>query len=546
MGFKNLIQNGSWSTPEPEIEATPEVIHVPEKNNPNSQRPQSNAYLSSRTYSVPYDGEKNLGEVGPIKKFTPIYESLRNRSWQMYLESDLFQTVVDRYMVWVIKNGLRLQATPSFDALDVYGISGFDRAMSKKIEVQFELWAESDESSANKQQSFNQLQAVIEKNAIVGGDCLVINRWNGKNVTVQCIDGAHLPSNTIETKLANGNILKDGIEFDENAAHVAYHVRTKNGIVQVAAYDKITGLRQAFMVNGLQYRMDNLRGLPIIATAIENIKKTDRYKEATVAQAEEIRKIAYIFEHDLNATGESPLSEELGALGLGDGDSEDTAIKMFESGEQMAKNVFASTGRRSMNMYPGSTAKALENKNELYFAPFYEALSESVAALLNVPPNVAFSKYNDSFSASRAATKDWEHTMDFKRKRLDQQALGYIYSYWFYWKAWKGQITAPGYISAVERGDWEVAAAYTKHKFMGQGFPHIDPVKEAKASRLRLGTSFDHVPLSNVQDETEKNMSGDYDVNIARVAQELKLAEENGIIPKEAALDTGDEPVISD
>ena len=73
--------------------------------------------------------------------------------------------------------------------------------------------------------------------------------------------------------------------------------------------------------------------------------------------------------------------------------------------------------------------------------------------------------------------------------------------------------------------------AYTSHKFLGSRFPHIDPVKEAEASRLKLGTAAAHLPLGNADDETETLMSGDFDTNVERMSREIKEAERLGIKP---------------
>ena len=70
-----------------------------------------------------YDGEKNLGELGPIKDYRPNYFALRLRAWQIYLESDLASTVLNRYCLWVIDKGLKLQANPSDTLLKSEGLN---------------------------------------------------------------------------------------------------------------------------------------------------------------------------------------------------------------------------------------------------------------------------------------------------------------------------------------------------------------------------------------------------------------------------------------
>lgn len=529
MGFQTLFKTGKWSAPE-QVEQESKVPQAPiEKHTSPS------AYITSQTFSVPYDGEKNIGEVGPVKVYTPIYQTLRNRCWQLFLDSDRTQTVIRRHLVWNVKNGLRLQFAPKKDVLSSFGINVNLEPKIRQVEDMFELWSNDKLSSHNKENTFNQLQEVFIKDSIVGGDVLNIMRFQNGRVTFQCIDGAHMKANTIISKLPNGNWMRDSIEYNDQGEHVAYHVNASGKNVRVEAYDPVTGLRQAWLHFGSRYRIDNMRGIPIIATAIELIAKTDRYKQATVEQAEEIKKLAYAFTHNVNATGENPMAETMGYMSGNNQMSDDEVLKSFDSGEGMARHVSATTGRNALNLYPGSDVKSLESKNELYFKDFEEALSNQVASLVNMPPNVAWSTYNDSFSASRAATKDFGNTMDYNRKDYDAQSLNYVFMYWLYWECWSGRIQLPGFISSFERKDMDqrsnyICLAYSMHRFIGNDFPHIDPVKEVEAARKKLGPAFDNVPLSNVQDETENLMGGDSDQNMERAQRDLEKAKSLGLI----------------
>ena len=62
-------------------------------------------------------------------------------------------------------------------------------------------------------------------------------------------------------------------------------------------------------------------------------------------------------------------------------------------------------------------------------------------------------------------------------------------------------------------------------------FPHIDPLKEVKAERLKLGTLSDHLPLTNLESATEALMSGNAMSNIEQFATELQDAEKLGLKP---------------
>lgn len=522
MGIRNLLTTGKWN------EAQPQKTVQQKPAQDNSKEIDPNAFISGQTWSVGYTGEKNFGEVGPVKKYILHYNILRNRSWQLYLDSDIAQTVIKRYCLWIVKNGLRLQLSPMVSVLERYGVRGQKSdKFTREVEELFKVWASSVNSTHSSEMSFMKLSAEALKNAKVGGDVLIIMRLKNGNVTVQAVDGEHLVTDMFYIP-ESGNTVSDGIEMDSSGKHVRYFVKTKSGKVEkIDAFDKETGIRVAFLVYGSRYRLDNYRGIPIIAGAMETITKVDRYKEASVSQAENARNVAYTVEHSDASTGENPLDDIVGEM-YGDV-NQGNDIKSFESGEKIAKTVAAKTNSMALNLPQGAKLAMLESKNEMFFKDFYGTNANAICAMVGIPPNVAFSLYNDSFSASRAATKDWENTMDYERTDFSEQMLSKVFFYWFYIQVWKGKIYAPGFVSAVENGEFMIFEAYTQSRFVGPKFPHIDPVKEATAARLRLGKSGEHIPLGNAQDISEDLMSGDFDTNVERFAQELKKVKDLGI-----------------
>ena len=173
----------------------------------------------------------------------------------------------------------------------------------------------------------------------------------------------------------------------------------------------------------------------------------------------------------------------------------------------------------------------------MQFGEFYGKNANYVCAAIGIPPNVAFSEYNDSFSASRAATKDWEHTMNARRNYFQNQFWDPILALWLHSEILSFKIQAPGYLEAVQKKNWVVIAAYLKARFRGPMFPHIDPLKEAKAERVKLGTASDHINLTTVEQSTEFLNGGDSVSNMEQYGEELDFAEEQGIMPAVAPAD---------
>lgn len=510
--------------------ADPEPFVEPTINRLSTTESPQTSWVTGRAYSISFDGEKNYGELGPIRSYIMNYHALNDRSNQAYIESEIAQTILNTYFTWIAERGLKLQMNPSKVALATEGITDFDAEKFNEItEARWQIWANSKHSSHNGMMSLNQLATDAFKHASIGGDCLVVLYYVNNTVKIRIIDGRHIDT-TLLSQSENQNRIIDGVEIDADGRHIAYHVR-KPGTLEtqrIMAWSESTGLRRAFLIYGSKYRIDDTRGLPRIATSLETLKKLERYKEAAVGSAEERQKIAYAITHNQFSDGRNP--HDAGLAALSGKNSGKVEIPVDVQGRALAKEVAATTNKQAWNLPIGSKMEVLDSRAELFFKEFYETNANIICAALGIPPNVAFSMYNDSFSASRAATKDWEHTMDVERKGFQEQFYDPILAFWFHTQVINNKIDAPGYLNAFATDNYMILGAYLNARFTGSKFPHIDPLKEAKAERLKLGPFGDKLPLTTLEAATEALMSGDAKSNIEQFIQEIASAA--GLIAK--------------
>lgn len=490
-------------------------------------------YNYSQIYPAGFDGEKTPGEMGAAKDYRLIYDFLRVRSWQAYLESEIAQIVINKFNLWVIGNGLKIQPEPVNSILDFEGIK-VNPDFIKQVESRFNLWTNSRYSDSSRMNSINFLASESHKNAIIGGDCLIINRVENGYTNMQIIDGAHIITPIFEEKYIKeaenkGNRISYGIELNENNEHVAYYVLdSKNKIHRISRYGEKSGQLMAYLVYGSRYRIDNVRGMPLIAAILETLKKLDRYKEATVGSAEERQKIAYSVEHSPDSTGENPFIAKIQqARDLGMGEAPES--KSADNYEAAATKIAATTNKQAFNMPIGATLRLLESKNELYYKDFYTTNIQLVCASIGLPYEVAMSMYNSNYSASRAAIKDWEHSMKTSRGKFANQFYDPYYKFWLNNEILRGKIQADGYLKSLFNNDLMILEAYTNARFMGVNVPNIDPLKEVTAARKRLGD--ETTPLSTYDYETENSGTGDFSQIMEKVKQEKKL------IPKDTISD---------
>jgi capsid protein len=485
-------------------------------------------YLATLRYnpilSYSYDGEKTPGEIGKIKKYNLDYQALKARSWQSYLESEITQDVVNKFVLWVIGSGLKLQSEPIEELLKNDKINVDTQKLSKLIESKWNAYSKSKDSDKFKIDNLNRLAKKAFINAIVGGDVLVINRLKKGKLSTQLIDGSHVVTPYIETKATKedrkaGNIIKNGIVTNKRGEIIAYYVKEDlSTYKRVKARTTNKYFSQAFLVYGLRYRLDDNRGIPLISAVLETLKKLDRYQEAAVASAEETAKVSYYIKHNDSSTGESPLAQNMiASMGL-----KDSNPALSDDGSQVANKIAATTQKQVFNLTPGADLQTLDSKSELYFKEFYTTNINMVCAAIGIPPEVALSKYDSNFSASRAALKDWEHTIKVNREDFQFQFYQPIYEFWLGIQVLTGKVTAEGYAAALIGGNDETLFAYNNARFVGANVPHIDPLKEVLAERAKLGELGKTAPLTTIEAATEALAGGEYDQNVKQFLQEIK------------------------
>jgi len=500
-----------------------------------------------------YDGEMGLGEMGPPKEYQKDFYILRVRSRQLYLESPICQIVVNRFTQWVIGPSLKLKAEPQIEVLKSEKINIDTELFNKSVENLFKVYTHSKLADYAGQQSLDALMEEAHREGKIAGDMLVVLRVVGGLAKVQHIDSSHVgnPPNCSITNNADklegspayngydyvyqptGNRIRLGVEIDKTGNHVAYHVRVGITLnyVRVPARDS-NGMVRAYMIYGFKPEIDSTRGTPLISVVMETAKKLERYNSAALAAAEETANLPFFFEHGVNSDNEDPLSGRR-AKGLiaqpTAGGAAATDIGVDVAGNKIAADTAVSTKRTVINLPNDVTIKTPDTKREYYVKDFSMFHVDIICAAVNMPPNVAMSKYEDSFSASRMAGKDWEHTFMTERADFSQQYLNPIYALQMYLWVLNNKVQAPGFLEALFSKNMMAVEAYLYNRWVGAMFPDIDPLKTIKYIREALGVAFEHVPIMTAEAAAELIDQGDILAVIKQAGEELKATSTAGI-----------------
>lgn len=517
-----------------------------------------NGTLNS-VWSVGFDGETNMGAVGPVKAYSMDYEILRLRSKQLYLESGVVQTIIDRRVSWIVGSKLKLQCEPKIDLLESFKISFDKETFNKKVESFFYVYITSTMFDYSGVMTGMQMIRQAEKERELSGDILVILRIVGGIVKVQHIDaqrlmnplGLPLLMNKMQPGfdyyMDNGNRVRNGVEIDAAGGHVAYHVRIGAAFetVRIPAYGKNTGMRMAYLVYDKRTSIDATRAIPRMSQSIETASVIKRYSDATVKAAEEHAKNIMFFTHDADSEQEDPLEGTRVKASAGFGVAPPLAdIPVTAEGTTKMTQVAISENGVVNDLPKGVDVKSLESQHEIIYKDFMGYNVDLMCASADIPSSVAMSNYNGSFSSSRMGGKDWEHTFMMEREDLMTQYFTPIYMLQLYMLAVTNYVDAMPYVRAVESRNYMVMHAYLCCRFSGDNFPDIDPLKTANYLRKMLGAKFDNTPMITMEAAAEIAHQGDFNAIIEQAGDELETAIKEGFKPDENPKDNqgDDEP----
>jgi capsid protein len=198
-------------------------------------------------------------------------------------------------------------------------------------------------------------------------------------------------------------------------------------------------------------------------------------------------------------------------------------------GQGLANKVAATVNKQVYNMPLGAKAVMHLSKQEANFKDFYTVNFDILCAVAGYPPEVIMSKYDSNYSASRAAIKDFEHTLEVNRKQFAAQTYQIVYNFCLDVWALSETIDAPGYRELLATQNEMGLAAYRNARWEGDTVPHIDPYKEVQAIRAMLPEDSANFPLSTMEQAAGRLGHGDYKAILTQYTKEMQAGLDLGI-----------------
>ncbi len=472
MGFFSwLVGRGAKSAPI-EYTVTPAL---PAKRTVDAVIPLDS---SGFAYSA-WDGEKFEGGFGLTQDRAVDYWTLRTRSARIYDENMYAYSLVQRLTHNIIANGLSPESEPTAKVLGWTDEQA--AAFRSELEQQFTVWANAPWlCDAKEERTFGQLQQEIFSESYIEGDVLVVLKWNNRqNLPRIDIIGGRSVQSPLTVNIADGHTMCEGVERDSRGRHVAYWIYKGNGKYdRLPAWGEKSGRRLAFLYYAPGKRSEDVRGMPLLARALQSLKEIDSYSAALQRKAVINSLVAMTIERDVEATGPQK------GLVMSNAMNGPTQVE-----------ATTPTGTKAVSklqgLMPGAVVERLAAGEKLRahqgnaamepFSQFQNSHLKPIAFSNGLAPEVYMMEFNKSFSAAQAANNEQRLETSIERGRHGVP-MDIIFEEVTVALVLNGKVNAPGFLDAITDPKlYDKRQAYLNHRWSGYVKPVVDLAKVVPA-----------------------------------------------------------------
>ncbi len=455
--------------------------------NRDQYQTSSAGFTNDLMHSV-FSGEKFPGSFGATKNYIwNDYWTLRARSSQLFAENPYCKGLIRRLLRNEINTGLNLEASP------IGKLTGQTEEEAQdwgdEQEINFKLWQDNPRvCDWKKERTHGELSKQARMTAMISGDVLKVWHINPKTKlpAIELIDGTQIQT-PLDAKPRNGNRIIHGVELDGKNRQVAYWVNVddiEKGIIKskrIPAYGEKTSRRIAKLIYGdFEQRLDDVRGIPILAVMLYMLKELDRYRDSE-QRAATVNSLLPLFIKKTKTGGP-------GGQGFGNGAARKDIIEISQpDGSTKNYNI--------AEMLPGTIFDELSEGEEpvsfntqrpnVNYGKFEETIINLFSWTLDIPPEIVRLMFQNNFSASRQANNEFQVYLKYFFKTFGDTFCQPDYEEYLIQSALIGDLAAPGFLEAWRNPrQWREYGAWVNAEWTGLSRPSVDIKKDVEAHLL--------------------------------------------------------------
>jgi capsid protein len=446
-------------------------------------------YYTKKVLDDVFDGDKFPGSFGFTREYVLNYGidyfTLRRRCYQLFYENTYFQGIIKRVLRNEIFTGMYPEPTPIGSVLwpDLTEEEQEQEAAkyAESINTFFTLYANNyNIFDYKKEITFGEFQEAVRQEAMICGDCVVVSRINHQT-GLPCWDiiSGNNVKTPLEYNIKKGNTITHGVERDAQGRHVAYWVEefkdNEFTFTRIPVYGEKSGRQISWMVYGGNKLLNEVRGIPILASALYMLRDLDRYRDAELRAAVLGSIIPFFIEKPTTSTSSGGV---LSSAAL-------SKIKGLEVTEkEVAPKVDMVPGMVIDNLRPGETVKGFNPTHpNINFQNFEKAIISAICwGCLELPPEIGVLLFSTSYSASRQANTEFEIVLKYRAFKNAKDFCQLVFQETIIQAVLLNILVLPGFQEIIFNvKKWMERDAWLKAEWAAMARPSVDMSKEVKA-----------------------------------------------------------------
>lgn len=445
---------------------------------------------------------------------------LRSRSRDLVRNAPLASGAIKTKASYTVGHGLTVNPAPDRAVL------GISKAQARRFQMraraEFELACRTlDYTSV---QHFPELQILAFQSWLENGDTFALRRYRQDPgdiyaLKIQMIEADRVsnPGHGADTETRIG-----GVEITRDGRPIAYHIANRHpGDLHISAGTQWRRVPARYNDGSpivlhvmRRDRIDQVRGIPMLATIIDTLKQYSDYGDAELRASVVSAMFTVFVTSEAGSVDASPVQEPTGA----NSDRDDLELKsgMIVDLEPNEKIEIADPKRPNQN-----------------FEAFVQAVAREIGVGLDLPYELLVKHFSASYSASRAALEMAWTVFRRDRAFFVRVFCQPIYEMVIQESILLGRLDAPGFAD-----DPVLRQAWLKAEWRGPARIALDPKKDAEADAIDIGTGV----KTREQVISERTGSGDFDSTTEQLGHEQKSRDKAGLQTAEASAASKSEP----
>jgi len=401
------------------------------------------------------------------------------------------KAIVERYSDTVVDIGLKLEATPEIETLGITPEQA--EQWSRQVEESFNLWASNKKCLRDRSMNFYQAQRLASTFQQRDNDYFVRFYYSKDRDLLNPLQIGFIDPNQIkgDTFTPSYGIYdnQDGILVDSAGREIGYQVwYYQNGKYKSETVPAVGGRsKRTMMIHGFQPEYaGQRRGFPRMAHALQEFENLTDFSISTIKTAIAQSGVSMYVKPSQDNPASNPLEDitHSGPVGPSavdaDGDGVvDNGTDAFVKYCPMPEATITNPGSVGVfSLQEGEDLRTLDmNAPGNTYESFVNSFTSHLCASMSIPLEVLLMKFNQNYSASRAALILFWRVANIWRQELAADFLDIVYEEWLFGEIASGRIQAPGW------QDPRMRAAWLRNNWIGSPMPNIDPSQTAKADR---------------------------------------------------------------